>query len=77
MAKGCVTCHVHSAVQGRSVSIGPDLTGRRYPAGFLGQFLANPAMISAPRSGTWDMPNLHLKQGEIAALVAFINGEGR
>ena len=77
VAKGCVTCHVHSGVQGRSLSIGPELTGRRYPAAFLGQFLANPAMISAPRGGTWDMPNLNLKQGEIAALVAFINGEAR
>lgn len=66
VAKGCVTCH-----DGR---VGPDLTGRRYPAEYLGQFLANPA-IAPRRSRTAEMPNLNLKQPEIAALVAFINTE--
>jgi hypothetical protein len=66
VAKGCVTCH-----DGR---VGPDLTGRRYPAEYLGQFLANPA-IAPRRSRTAEMPNLNLKPLEIAALVAFINTE--
>ncbi len=71
VAKGCITCHLHRDVNETSVSVGPELTGRRYPAEYLQQWLANPS----PRSATARMPNLDLKQPEIAALVAFINTE--
>jgi len=66
VAKGCTTCH-------RPGGAGPDLSGRTYPPDYLRQFLANPAV--AARSGPVQMPNLNLKQPEIAALVAFINTE--
>ena len=76
VAKGCVTCHLHRDVNpGSETRVGPEMTGRRYPAGYLGQFLANPAIASPRRSDTSLMPNLNLKQPEIAALVAFINAE--
>jgi mono/diheme cytochrome c family protein len=76
VAKGCVTCHVHDAVieqGGFAGEIGPNLTERRFPAEYLAQFLANPSMV-APRRGSMGMPNLDLKQPEIVALTAFING---
>jgi mono/diheme cytochrome c family protein len=67
VAKGCVTCHVRSDVKASgSVAAGPDLTGKRYPPEFLAQVLAK---------GGSQMPNLNLKQQEIASLVAFINTE--
>jgi cytochrome c553 len=75
VAKGCVTCHLHRDVNaGSNTRVGPELTGRRYPADYLGQFLANPA-IAPRRSRNAEMPNLNLKPPEIAALVAFINTE--
>ena len=76
VAKGCITCHVHGELSGaNTISVGPELTGRRYPAEYLRQFLANPAIAAAPRRDGPQMPNLNLKQQEIAALVAFINAE--
>ncbi len=75
VAKGCVTCHTHRAVNDKAVvEVGPDLTGRHFPPEYLAQFLANPAMIP-PRRGSMGMPNLGLKQAEIAALATFINAE--
>jgi mono/diheme cytochrome c family protein len=72
VAKGCVSCHLHRDVEGSGVvAVGPELTGRRYAAEYLQLFLANPAI--KPRSGNAEMPNLNLKPGEIAALIAFIN----
>lgn len=73
VAKGCVTCHVHDAVNGNnSIAVGPDLTPRRYQADYLAKLLANPSI--ARTSGQQSvMPNLELKAPEIAALVAFIN----
>src|SRR5947199_50889 len=74
VAKGCVTCHVHGDIEGSgTVAVGPELTGRRWPAEYLKLFLANPAI--APRSGTFRMPDLGLKPQEIAALAAFLNAE--
>lgn len=68
--KGCVTCHVHADVPGSgTVAVGPDLTGRRLASEYLSQFLANPAIR------TQKMPNLGLRQPEIAALTAFLNAE--
>jgi len=70
VAKGCVTCHVHGDVKGSGVlAVGPDLTGRRLAPEYLQRFLADPAMIGSANQ----MPNLNLKQPEIAALIAFLN----
>ncbi len=82
VAKGCITCHRHDAA-GRPAlaSIGPALTDRRYGAVFLREFLADPTIARVARRDQtgppWDMPNLNLRQQEIAALVAFINADGR
>jgi mono/diheme cytochrome c family protein len=73
-AKGCVTCHVHGGVEiVGELQMAPDLTERRFPADYLAKFLANPSI----KTPTMDlrMPNLGLKQAEIASLVAFINSE--
>jgi mono/diheme cytochrome c family protein len=82
VAKGCVVCHVHSAVsQARTeleaegwggFSIGPDLTGRTFSRPFLLAWLKDPRAI---KPGT-QMPNLGLSQEEILALIDFIN-DGR
>jgi len=70
VAKGCLTCHVHSDVSGSGVlAVGPDLTGRRLAPEYLQRFLADPSMIGRANQ----MPNLNLKQPEIAALIAFLN----
>ncbi|MBI4543959.1 MAG: cytochrome c [Gemmatimonadetes bacterium] len=75
VAKGCLTCHLHAEVRGSgAVPVGPELTGRRYPADYLAKFLADPASAS-PAKGTAKMPDLDLKPREIAALVAFLNTE--
>lgn len=78
IAKGCFTCHVNTEVTtAPSLSIGPELTGRRYPAVNLARFLANPdskQLTQLPRTGPFTMPNLGLKDREIASLVAVING---
>jgi mono/diheme cytochrome c family protein len=78
IAKGCFTCHVNTEVTSTpSVRVGPDLTGRRYPAEQLAKFLAHPEsmqLTQLPRTGPFRMPNLGLKEREIASLVAMING---
>lgn len=75
VAKGCVSCHVHRDVKASMVvDVGPELTHKRYQVDYLKQYLANPAMAVTNRNGP-KMPNLGLKQAEIASLVAFINAE--
>jgi cytochrome c551/c552 len=77
IAKGCFMCHVNTEVTSTpSLRVGPDLTGRRYPAEQLAKFLANPEsmqLTQLPRTGPFRMPNLGLKEREIASLVAMIN----
>jgi mono/diheme cytochrome c family protein len=77
-AKGCVTCHVHGDVdvEGQLQDVGPNLTDRKFPAEYLAAFLADPS-IKPPTNPNVRMPNLALKQVEIASLVAFINSERR
>ncbi|MEO5818353.1 MAG: cytochrome c [Gemmatimonadaceae bacterium] len=77
-AKGCVTCHVRGAEGTEGVRVGPDLTGRRYPPGYVATFLADPEKSPLSKSSTTSMrmPKLDLKDREIASLVAFINSEG-
>ena len=70
IAKGCFTCHARRDLDLPSIAIGPDLTGTKLSPEFLASFLANPQMTQ--RSGTFPMPNLHLSQGEIVALSAFL-----
>jgi mono/diheme cytochrome c family protein len=76
VAKGCLSCHVHGEVAGSgTVTVGPELTGKRYAADYLAKYLADPSIVP-PRAGmTWRMPNLNLKQAEVASLVAFVNGD--
>ena len=76
VSKGCVGCHTRSDVDvGEGAMIGPVLTGKRYEGAWLRKFLANPA-ANATNTGTFRMPNLGLKEGEIAFLAAFVNAEG-
>jgi cytochrome c2 len=76
VAKGCIGCHRNQEVAAQTlVSVGPDLTGRRFPPEHLKEFLADPNK-TLKRSATLEygqMPNLNLEDQEIAALVAFIN----
>jgi cytochrome c1 len=75
VAKGCVGCHVNGNVDRRTlVTIGPELTDRRYPPVYLTKLLADPASVQGVRQGP-RMPNLALREPEIRALVAFINAE--
>lgn len=77
VAKGCLECHVHSDVPGSGVvQVGPALTALRLPRDFLEEFLADPAILPPAQQSNGGMPNLDLKPVEIAALVAFINGDG-
>lgn len=73
VAKGCVMCHVHDRVKGSGmVAVGPNLTPVKFSSDYLAEFLANPA-VKTNWSGNERMPNLGLKQKEIAALIAFLN----
>ena len=78
VAKGCNGCHVNKEVAAENlVSVGPDLTGKKFPLDYLRKFLADPAGTKgkAPSPSYGEMPNLDLEKDEIAALAAFINRE--
>jgi mono/diheme cytochrome c family protein len=77
VAKGCVTCHTHSDSKAEIGNGAPELTGKKFAPSYLAEFLANPSIKPPARKDAWIMPNLQLKQREIAALVAFINSEKR
>jgi cytochrome c2 len=70
---GCVTCHVHKGVEGRSgvMRYGgfPDLTNYSGDPEFLRSWLADPKAV---RLGT-EMPNLRLTSEEIELLAAFLS----
>lgn len=75
VAKGCVTCHLHRAVEGSGqVVSGPELTerGTALTAEYLVRFLADPAIKPPTPGSDVRMPNLGLAPGEIAALTAFL-----
>ena len=75
VAKGCVSCHVHGAVEGSGwIKAGPDLTPKRYQAEYLARYLADPSIARTPGNMNI-MPKLELKPTEIAAITSFINGE--
>jgi cytochrome c553 len=77
VAAGCVSCHTHRDVPitGEVSDFGPDLTDRSFPAEYLARFLANPSI--KPSTNGKRMPNLGLRQKDIAPLSAFINIERR
>jgi hypothetical protein len=83
VAKGCVTCHTHAegrvAGDGPGGTVGPELTGRRFPADYLARYLADPSIKPSQQGSAPGprMPALELAPREIAALVAFINAERR
>jgi hypothetical protein len=71
-----VTCHVHgavSAVDNKSLEVGPELTPKRYEAAYLRRFLANPSIQRT--AGRAEMPALGLSETERSALIAFINAD--
>lgn len=76
LAKGCAMCHRHDAVRDAwqgfgSVEIGPNLTTRKLDPDYLRRWLKDPSAI---KPGTV-MPTLGLSDGEIEALVAFLNSK--
>jgi len=76
MAKGCTTCHAHSAIKERPdifIGEGPDLTNFPTTAEYLRTWLKEPAAIK-PNT---QMPNLELKEAEIEALTAFLLEENQ
>ena len=75
-SSGCVTCHVHSGVDMKPLwdFKAPDLTDKRFAEDYLAKFLADPS-IKPQSPNMMQMPNLHLRQSEIASLIAFINDE--
>lgn len=76
-AMGCVTCHTHRdvGITGEVSSAGPDLTSRKFPSAYLAKFLADPSIKPATSGNR--MPNLGLREKDIAPLIAFINAERR
>ena len=78
VSQGCVTCHVHRAVEiaSQMSSFGPELTDRRLSADYLAKFLANPSIKPAV-DGKPQMPNLDMREKEIIPLVAFLTAERR
>lgn len=73
VAKGCVTCHVHAAVEDSGpAGVGPDLTVPRYDAKYLARLLDDPSIL--PVRGSFRMPDLGLAPPETEALVSFLTG---
>jgi len=77
VAKGCVTCHTHGESKSDIGEGAPDLTEKTFAPTYLADFLANPKIKPPANKNGWQMPNMQLKQPEIAALVAFINSDRR
>jgi cytochrome c2 len=67
-AKGCVTCHVEMKV------IPVDIRTGKYDVKFVKQLLADPKSMPKRHSSGVEMPNLGLKDTEIAALAAYLAG---
>jgi mono/diheme cytochrome c family protein len=76
VAKGCIGCHIKNGFDPNdSFDVGPNLAAKTFPEAYLKSFLANPQALPGrdAESERGEMPNLELKQSEIAALIAFIN----
>lgn len=76
-ALGCATCHTHRAVgiSGEVADFGPELTERQFTAAYLHSFLKDPSI--KPSSNGKRMPNLALREKDIAPLVAFLTAGSR
>lgn len=71
-AKGCAACHAHQAVAtsgDHGYNAGPDLSTYRADPAYLQRWLRDPQAVK-PNTA---MPNLHLNDDEIRALVAFLS----
>lgn len=75
VAKGCITCHTNNKVENASKywvsNAGPNLTSFSASPEVLHIRLKNPVDAKSDTQ----MPNLHLSETEIEALIAFINSE--
>jgi Cytochrome c len=74
VAKGCNSCHYHGSIStppSGPTTLGADLTDKRYSDVLLAKILTDPSIL--PAAGSFGMPDLNLRQQEVAALVAFIN----
>ena len=76
VSKGCITCHAHGAVRGRSTSAGPTLTRKLYEPDRLRRVLTAPSREERFEPPNWQMPDLGLRDVEIEALMAFLNAAG-
>lgn len=74
---GCVNCHVHRSVgiTGEVPAFGPDLTDRQFQAEYLRRFLADPSI--KPATSGRRMPDMGLREKDIAPLVAFLTAQRR
>ncbi len=68
VAKGCTGCHSHAAVGAPLADIGPNLSHYVPDTMSVRQWLRDPASLRP----TTQMPNLHLSEAEINALIAFL-----
>ncbi len=68
VAKGCASCHAHSAFGSATESIGPVLSNYTVDAPYVRRWLHDPQAIKP----TTQMPNLNLSDEEITALIAFL-----
>lgn len=77
VAKSCTTCHMRGSLGVDGMKVGPDLTGRRYVAEYVAKFLADPerSPLAGPNTGQTRMPNLNLREREVAALVSYLNSD--
>jgi mono/diheme cytochrome c family protein len=74
LAKGCATCHLHGAVQTTfTVQAGPDLTEYKVIPEYVRLWLKDPASIKPATK----MPQLHLSETEIEALITFLSSNGK
>ncbi len=70
-AKGCASCHVHQAVatsRNFGYLAGPDLSNYQADPPYLQRWLRDPQAVKPTT-----MPNLHLSDDEITALIAFLS----
>jgi mono/diheme cytochrome c family protein len=72
IAKGCVVCHTHAAMDEQYAAIstrfGKDLTNYNLGPEYLRHWLTSPSSIKPAT----EMPNLHLTQAEIDDLINFL-----
>lgn len=78
VAKGCAGCHAKTdddALEGiRVVQVGPDLTSRTYPAGWIERKILDPtSQRSAGLRRDETMPRLEVQPHEAAAIAAYLN----